>query len=222
MDPSTPEINPAVFRKDNELEFNLAVGMAAEQYTHALGIITTYERENSPEAKEGLAKQVRELPEYQHIIDMVGEGMAGMIEEVAVSRSDPGSPSEAAYKAALHERGVSSDSLVAYVFGYQQYIETNLMNVFDGDTDEAVPAAWSATWAKLRDMIHPLGGTTLAEVADFFDELIHWQYSDAYDHTDRLRGTVVARDISARTFYEVMEDHLSRSIVRRRDEWSGQ
>ncbi len=222
MELPTPDIDPVIFLKDNELEFSFAVTNAAQTYSDAVGIITTYEHENSPEAKEGLAQQVRELPQYKEIIDLLGGDMAGMIEEIAVSRSDPGSPSDSDYKAALHDRSAASDNLIAHIFGYQQYIEANLMKVFDDDTEEAVPDAWSAAWTKLRDMVHPLGGTTLAEVADFFDELVHWQYMDSYDHTDRFRGAVVAQDISARTFYEAMEDHLSRSIVRRRDDWSGQ
>ncbi len=145
--------------------------------------------------------------------------MSGFIDEILVEGVvDPAD--RVAYTKALKTRGESSVLLAGYVFGYQAYMQENLMTVFDGDRDEAVPTSWSATWSRLRGTLHPLGGTVLAEVADFFDEMIHWHYRDSYDHTDALRGSVVAQDVSARTFYEEMESHLTRSIVRRPDDWS--
>ncbi|MBP9738617.1 hypothetical protein KBD20_02930 [Candidatus Saccharibacteria bacterium] len=218
------QIDPSIFDRDHELEFSFALGGTAQDYALAIDIIAQYEKENSPEAKEGKSKALRQDPQIKEHIDnitnIIGEGfIGGLIDEILVE-SVTSPADESSYRKALITRAESSDLLIGYVFGYQGYMQENLLNVFDGDIGEALPASWSATWYKLGVTLHPLGGTTLAEVADFFDNLIHWQYADTYDHTDLLRGSVVAADISARTFYEEMEKHLTRSIVRRRDDWS--
>lgn len=223
---SNPEvqIDPLIFDRDHELEFSFALGGTAQDYTDAIDVIARYEKENSPEAKAGKTKEMKEDPQIKEHIDnitnIIGEGfIGGLIEEILVESVS--SPADlVSYKQALKTRSESSAMLVGYVFGYQEYMEANLLTVFDGDIVEAIPASWSAAWSKLRGTLHPLEGTTLAEVADFFDKIIHWQYADSYDHTDAFRGPVVAQDVSARTFYEEMEKHLTRSIVRRRDDWS--
>lgn len=107
-------------------------------------------------------------------------------------------------------------------FGYQMHMEENLRPVFGDDEEEIANASWAAAWQKIRDTLHPVGKTYLAEVADFFDSLIRLQYGELYNPMETLRGPVVAADISARTFYEVMEKHLSRAIMRSgEDGWTG-
>lgn len=100
-------------------------------------------------------------------------------------------------------------------------MQANLEAVFDEEL-EATTAAWEATWSRLKQALDAEQRVHLVDIATLLDLLIAEKYGPAYDPSDRLRGPTVSQDIAARTFYEVLEDHLPRSILKRRsgDDWS--
>lgn len=214
------ELDPSIFRKERELEFSFALVHAAQSYVDAVATIEKHVAKNSPEAKQAQSKQVREMIERDDVLAGMSDRMLPLIEEVLLGRVER--VSDVAAIDQVHATMQSSSEMVAALtFGYQSYMEANLTNVFGGDVDEAQTAAWVSAWGKVKETLQPAGGTTLAEVADMFEAMIAWRYPETFDPTDRLRGPEAAQDVAARTFYEVMEPHLNRAIMHRRDQWFG-
>jgi len=217
--PDAREVDPAIFQKDRGLEFAFAITSAAEQFSSSFSQIESYLKVNDPEALAA---------EFGHVIKSItdslgheGITLSGIKVEAISMSGEKDEVSEEDYLSARESYEAAQTNLMGYVFGYHDYLAGHLGAVYD-DEEEVEETAWSCSWEKLRDTLQPVGGPFLADVADFFDRLIKGKYGEKYDPIDRLRGPVVSQDISARTFYETMEEHLSRAIMRSgEDGWTG-
>ncbi|MCA9331011.1 hypothetical protein KC957_03105 [Candidatus Saccharibacteria bacterium] len=219
-----PEVDPGLFMPDRSLEFGAVVMACVTEFVDARETVTSYLGAYAPEALEANRKMLEEhSPEAKEMLDDLTKMMGMEMTSMLVSRigGDPDAPTDQQFTKAYEARSRSVDMLCAYVSGYQEHMYQGLLIAY-GDENEAREGAWSAAWSKLRDMVRPLEGTLLAEVADMFDELVMLRFPGSYDHTDVHRGLEAGTWIESRTFYDVMEPHLTRSIVRRRDDWSGQ
>jgi hypothetical protein len=217
------EVDPGLFKPDSSVEFGMVVMASVTEFVDARATVLSYLTENAPETLAANRKLLEEhSPEAKEMLEDLTKTLGGELVNMTVSRigGGPDAPTDQQFVQAYEARLSSADMLCAYVVGYQEHMYQGLMNVYD-DENEAREGAWSAAWGKLRDMVKPLGGTLLAEVADMFDELVMQQFPASYDHTDLHRGPEAGTWIESRTFYDVMEPHLTRSIVRRRDDWSG-
>jgi len=210
-------VDPSVFEKRNEAVFCIMLCEADASNVEAKNVIEKYEIEHSDEARDGTLREFKDSQIVKGLTDILGDGL---VAKVSISaEADP--LEDAKYEESLDDRTEAVDTLVGHMLGYGSYMEDNLKQVYGDEDEEAITTAWNVAWTKLRDSLKLMEGTYLAEVADLFDDIIGWKYEGFYDHTDRLRGAVVAQDVAARMFYEVIEDHLKRSIVKRGDEWSG-
>lgn len=218
IDPAN--LDPALFEIERATDFAAALIDSATGYSAASEILERYIRQNSAEAKAGKLQELTDSEDYKAVVDILGPGLTASVIKHGADAND--SVGEAEYAVAAEAKDTSITALLELVFGYHTYMASNLGTVFGAANDaEIQPAAWTATWKKLRDTLRPVGGIVLADIAGVFDELIECKYTPNFDPTHPLRGMEVAKDVSARTFYEVMENHLARAIMRRgEDGWS--
>ncbi len=217
---SAREINPNFFSMENDEFFSQTIAVVAGGYAGALGRVVQYERENSPEALQAIQQKAEDDATFSSLTSSLSD-----LNNVTIRYSEVrpiGGIKKEEYEKSLAAIETSGSLLPDYIFGYGDHMAKNLMKIYGGDAEEALPEAWTATWDKLHTIVHATGGTVLAEVVELFDNMIEWKYADTYDVADELRGPEVREDPAARTFYEVMAPHVGRSILKRKagDEWS--
>ena len=222
MSETVPDIDPELFEIGRATEFGAVVMASVTEFVDSSETVITYLKENAPETLEANRKRLEQhSTEAKEMLDDLSDSLGAEFTNMLVSRIGGGNdaPSDQQFERAYEARQRSATMVYAYTFGYQSFMYERMLYLYD-DEAEAGAEAWGMAWNKLRDMVRPLGGTFLAETADMFDALVRHKYEQTYDHTDVLRGPDVRADAAARSFYEVMEPHLTRSIVRRKDEWS--
>jgi hypothetical protein len=227
--PSGREIDPSLFQLGREQEFATVIIESATALEEAIGIIHLREGYDPEAEAEGIAQEMEdeggEVQEaYEHILDMLG-GDEDFIKRRLIAPIMGGGKSEVSdedYEAAKARHAEASTALVDHTCGYQGYMRESLVKAYGQEDETVSEEAWSATWKKLHGILSGAEGTLLAEVAFFFDGLVKEKFGKEYRPMERDRGPAVSQDVSARTFYVVMEKHLHRAIVgANRDEWTG-
>ena len=226
---SNREIDPSLFQRGQEQDFTMMVIEGATALEEANRVIHLREGYDPDAEAEGIANEMEneggELQEsYEQLVDMLG-GDASFITKHLIAPVMGGGESEISdkeYEEALAKRSEASTALVDYACGYQGYMRENLVRAYGHDDETVSEEAWSATWKKLHGILFSTEGTLLAEAAGFFDGLVKEKFGKEYRAMEKDRGQVVSQDVSARTFYLVMEKHLHRAIIgANRDEWTG-
>jgi hypothetical protein len=233
---STRGLDPTLFQRDHEQQFTSVVienALALEEANRIINLREGYD----PEAEaESIAQEMQEeggeiQQAYESILENLG-GDDSFIKQRLIGPLMGGGESEVSdedYQTAIEKQSEAATTLVDYTCGYQGYMRENLARAY-GHGDEPTPEddeavqeeAWMATWKKLHGILFNTEGTLLAEVALFFDRLVKERFGKEYRAMETDRGPVVSQDVSARTFYIVMEKHLHRAIIgANRDDWTG-
>ena len=221
------DADPVLLEPGHEDQFAGGLIQAAHQLEQANEIIQVREAFDPDIATETAIKELEDeggevYDTYQELVNAFGgediaKGLVG-----TVIGADESEISNEEYEAARATRDEAAMSLVAYVCGYQKQMHNNLARAYGEDGTDVERDAWIATWKKIHSILLRTEGTLLAEVAAFFDDLVKDEHGANYQPMERLRGSVIEQDIAAMTFYEVMENHLHRAIVRAsEDEWTG-
>lgn len=187
MSEIAPRVDPSVFMPANRLLFQASLIAVARQFSQNLLVATAF-----------LCEQ--------------GQDMTAVLVPVA----DEGALAAAKFELAWGARQANAERLCAYVTGLQRHNYEGLLMAYGEDDLGAVGHdSWAATWVRARDVLLTTNDDkTVVDVADMFDELVREQYPTTYDPTDAFRGAEARADVSAYTFYEVMEPHLTHSVNR--------
>jgi hypothetical protein len=226
LEASGNKVDTAVFERDSSAQFGVVVGTAAHLFQQSMLTVHLHDGFDSTAAGRGLIREIED--EGGETAEMVEE-LSEMVGEDFVSQamgyiSDEAKPpvTEEEYREALERKGEAEITLVDYTVGYHDFMRANLAEVYGKDDEQADEDAWTATWKKLREVMGGQEGTLLAEITGFFDGVARERFGAEYKHIEEDRGPAVSADVCARTFYEVMQDHLPRAIIGgNRDGWTG-
>jgi hypothetical protein len=220
------DIDQTIFQKveAHERVFATAISSAAELLELANEDISKYEGFDKEAAQQGLKTELEEAggettAAYEELSNSVGEEFIGNI--LGGLFGDEPEISDEEYKRTVNLREKSANDLLDYTVGYQRYMKNNLILAFGEDNEQIDEQAWKATWSRMRGVL--IGeGTLLAEFIGLIDSKVREKFGESYQDMETDRGDAVSADVAARTFYEVMESHLSRAIISStRDEWTG-
>lgn len=221
----------AEFFSDQNVEnVNFLIARLASGYSGSMEIVGQYLKQNDPELQEGLLREVKEIPGFQKVEELLGTLLgAHIVGNVKVEATQLGGEEsqnhieEDEYLENRKSADVSSRDIVGLVVFMQENVYTRLVELELCDTDEAAAEmSWKSVWGRLVASIKPLGGGVLADVADLFDDLVRQKYHNTYDPVDIYRGRESRNDISTKTFYNVFGPHLNRAIMRSgEDGWTG-
>jgi hypothetical protein len=217
MTESYPEINPTLFEEAHDRELVEAILTQTGRFVKAKELT---ERQNPPlspgEQTVGgflgsgqTQLMTRDEAGEETVLNMVGASAMDMSsdkpgEPVTISLEGLAAEMEIQARTDLEE---SANFLVSCVVGYQAHASQELTVIY-GDSPIVPEKSWEVTWIKLRDAVSSADSGHL--IADFFDELAALRYPRTFDRTDWIRGPEFRNDVTARTFYKVMKDHLTR------------
>lgn len=222
LDPSSKELDQTLFHKNREPEFARVIIDAAQSLEQANEKINCYEGFDLDAKRAGMAEEFEGDESYQQIVELLGDD--DLVNELVagVTGMDKPEIKDEEYIEARKSRNEAATTLVDHTCGYYVYMKENLVKYVGEEEEEATDQAWTTTWRKLHDILSSTEGTLLAEVTGFIDGLVKERFEETYKPIERDRGPVVSQDACARTFYKVMESHLSRAIIgANRDEWTG-
>jgi hypothetical protein len=221
------ELSPpdnGIFEEDRRLEFDLAIITQAELFVDSCVVIDRYQDESDPDVQAAKTRDFEQSGQADKLKQTIGETLAkftlGDGESITLEPGIAGmsivaipSVSDEEYSIAIADKERSEQLLTTYVIHYQKFLEANLKDIYEDSLVREVKS-WETAWKKIQSTLHPLGGTTLIEIADFFDGLVELEYP-SFDDMDKLRGAAARLDSAASTFYEIFNDHLGRAIQRR-------
>ena len=218
--PSGQEIEPKLFERECERDFTTPILLdIIEEIGEVHEYIRIHNSYNPDERRAGVIKDFEDSHDtiYLELRELLGDDDTAeeLIGRVVVPDAQFMTDAECAE--ALRVRQEDVEVITDYLCGYQQTIKDKLAAAY-GDSakeDEINEDAWRATWQNFLKLLSDVDEeeTPLADILPRLDGLVQEKYGKDYKHMERDRGKVVRRDICARTFYEVMEDHLARAIV---------
>ncbi|HTB48768.1 MAG TPA: hypothetical protein VK712_01660 [Verrucomicrobiae bacterium] len=220
---SNREFDQSLFQPDQAPALTAIIIEAAQSLEQSREIVSRYENFDAEAQRAGITEEFEDNESYRGLVELF-DGDDTVVNELVASVTGIGAPEvkDAEYERACRARDEAAATLIDHACGYQAHMKQNLVEQVGETEEEAIEQAWKATWKKLHAMLYTAEGTLLAEVAGFVDELIKTKYGKDYMAMERDRGPVVREDVCARTFYEIMEDHLHRAIIgANRDEWTG-
>ena len=221
------------FFADDKVEFvnNMIVDLASG-FSESIEVVERYIAQNDPAAQEGLLREVRELPEFKEVENILGTALTGhVVGGMSMSvtpmcggeeRSGADIEAEEYARHSLNTDEKSKDliDLVGFLHDNTKQKMTEI-GFYDSE-QETEEMSWRGVWGRLVTNIKPVGGEVLADVADLFDGLVRQKYAGTYDPVDPFRGREARANVSTKTFYDVFAPHLNRAITRSgEDNWTG-